>query len=34
MSIYLNVFSTMKYPERIAMVSLEYSDYNYEKYKF
>lgn len=33
MSIYLNVFPVVKYPEEIEVVSLEYSDENYEKYK-
>lgn len=33
MSIHLNIFPIMKYPEEIEVVSLEYSDDNYEKYE-
>jgi|YelNatPaOPRAMG01_1025707.scaffolds.fasta_scaffold24836_2 hypothetical protein len=33
MSIYLNVFPIVKYPEQILLVSLPYTDDNYEQYK-
>jgi hypothetical protein len=33
MSIYLNVFPIVKYPERMLLVSLPYTDDNYEQYK-